>query len=328
MSAPRSIMLLLLLSLSSFSSTIVLADAGTSSEEGVSYLVSHAQEPGVVVLPSGLQYKILRHGSGTYHPTEKTSCSFHYVGKLATNGNTFDSSRDREQPTDVRPDQAIQGWSEAMKLMREGDKWELTIPSHLAYGDRALPALGVPANAVLIYEVELLALFGPTTPAASPCTVIGASSASRDEIGKEAPLKFVECNAKEETYASKVHTQWTSEKLTSEITRLLELKKKGNVKAELREWMEKRVRILNYVVSFGNNVEYDEGRQKEDDTDLFDFRHDHDHDHEGGHSHGNHGHHRHDNDHHDAGHDHGDDRDGHDHGHDHGHGHHHHDHEL
>ena len=80
------------------------------------------------------RYKVLRKGDGTSHPTADSSCSCHYGGKLI-NGETFDSSYDRGSPTDFAPNQVIKGWTEAMQLMVEGDKWEMYIPSELGYGD-------------------------------------------------------------------------------------------------------------------------------------------------------------------------------------------------
>ena len=114
-----------------------LAHAGTN-EAGKKFLAEKAKEDGVIVLESGLMYKVLRKGDGAYHPTADSSCSCHYGGKLIT-GETFDSSYDRGSPTDFAPNQVIKGWTEAMQLMVEGDKWEMYIPSELGYGDGGSP---------------------------------------------------------------------------------------------------------------------------------------------------------------------------------------------
>ena len=114
-----------------------LAHAGTN-EAGKKFLAEKAKEDGVIVLESGLMYKVLRKGDGAYHPTADSSCSCHYGGKLI-NGETFDSSYDRGSPTDFAPNQVIKGWTEAMQLMVEGDKWEMYIPSELGYGDGGSP---------------------------------------------------------------------------------------------------------------------------------------------------------------------------------------------
>ena len=114
-----------------------LVQAGTN-EAGKKFLAEKAKEDGVTVLESGLMYKVLRKGDGAHHPTADSSCSCHYSGKLI-NGDTFDSSYDRGSPTDFAPNQVIKGWTEAMQLMVEGDKWEMYIPSELGYGDGGSP---------------------------------------------------------------------------------------------------------------------------------------------------------------------------------------------
>ena len=84
-----------------------------------------------MTLPSGLQYKVVESGKGTDHPTANSPCECHYEGRTAGNypsGAKFDSSYDRGSPTTFAPNQVIKGWTEAMQLMVEGDKWELYIP--------------------------------------------------------------------------------------------------------------------------------------------------------------------------------------------------------
>ena len=122
--------------------------------EGKKFLQDKAEEPGVVTLPSGLMYKVLTEGDGDSHPTADSSCSCHYAGTL-TDGSEFDSSYGRGEPTDFAPNQVIPGWTEAMQLMKEGDKWELTIPSEIAYGDRQMGA-DITPGAVLIFTLEIL----------------------------------------------------------------------------------------------------------------------------------------------------------------------------
>jgi FKBP-type peptidyl-prolyl cis-trans isomerase FklB len=127
---------------SRFASLLLLAaplacHAGTN-DEGKKFLAEKAKEADVTVLESGLMYKVLRKGDGQFHPTADASCSCHYGGKLI-NGETFDSSYDRGSPTDFAPNQVIKGWTEAMQLMVEGDKWEMYIPSELGYGDSGSP---------------------------------------------------------------------------------------------------------------------------------------------------------------------------------------------
>ena len=101
-----------------------------SNEASVEWLKENALKEGVETLPSGLQYKVLKSGSGKLHPTVNSPCECHYKGTLI-DGTQFDSSYDRGSPTTFAPNQVIRGWTEAMQLMVEGDKWELYIPSEL-----------------------------------------------------------------------------------------------------------------------------------------------------------------------------------------------------
>ncbi|KAH8087626.1 FK506 binding protein [Aureococcus anophagefferens] len=112
--------------------------ASSTDEAGKAWLAEKATEAGVISLPSGLMYKVLREGDGDAHPLPGTSCSCHYAGTLI-DGTTFDSSYDRGSPTSFAPNQVIAGWTEAMQLMVKGDKWEMYIPSELGYGDRGSP---------------------------------------------------------------------------------------------------------------------------------------------------------------------------------------------
>lgn len=102
--------------------------ASASNDVGKKFLEENKNKPGVITLPSGLQYKVIREGSGDSHPTADSSCSCHYEGRVAQNwpnGETFDSSYARGEPTSFAPNQVIKGWTEAMQLMVEGDKWEM-----------------------------------------------------------------------------------------------------------------------------------------------------------------------------------------------------------
>ena len=101
-----------------------------SNKESADWLKENSSKEGVVSLPSGLQYKIQKSGSGKLHPTVDSPCECHYKGTLI-DGTQFDSSYDRGEPTTFAPNQVIAGWTEAMQLMVEGDKWELYIPSDI-----------------------------------------------------------------------------------------------------------------------------------------------------------------------------------------------------
>ena len=113
-------------------------------------------------LPSGLQYKIISSGSGGGHPTASSPCSCHYEGRTAQNypdGKVFDSSYQRNAPSTFAPNQVIKGWTEAMQLMVEGDKWEMFIPSDLAYGDRGRPPK-IGGGDCLIFTMEIIKIKG------------------------------------------------------------------------------------------------------------------------------------------------------------------------
>lgn len=114
---------------------------------------------GWVTRPSGLRYQVLSSGPATgVSPTLYDSVSVHYRGTLR-NGTVFDSSIDRGEPATFGVSQVIPGWTEALRLMKPGDKWMLYIPSHLAYGDRAVGDKITP-HSDLIFEVQLLQVAG------------------------------------------------------------------------------------------------------------------------------------------------------------------------
>lgn len=121
-------------------------------EEGKKFLEENAAKEGVVTLPSGLQYKIIREGIGKT-PVDTSFVTVHYTGRLI-DGKVFDSSVERGQPAQFQLNQVIPGWTEALKLMKTGSSWVLYIPPELAYGERGTP--GILPNSVLIFDVELL----------------------------------------------------------------------------------------------------------------------------------------------------------------------------
>merc|ERR1712187_970691 len=112
-------------------------------------------------------YKVLKTGEGSDSPLAGTSCSCHYEGRTAQNypdGEKFDSSYDRGEPTSFAPNQVIKGWTEAMQLMVEGDKWEMYIPSELGYGDSGSPP-DIGGGAVLVFTMEIITINGGKVPA-------------------------------------------------------------------------------------------------------------------------------------------------------------------
>lgn len=136
--------------------------AETNKTEGAAFLEKNKSEAGVKVTPSGLQYIILTEGTGKV-PTINDTVKAHYKGTLI-NGQQFDSSYDRGQPSEFPVGGVIKGWTEALTMLKVGSKVKLFIPSDLGYGPSARP--GIPANSVLIFEVELIDIVG--APAAAP----------------------------------------------------------------------------------------------------------------------------------------------------------------
>jgi FKBP-type peptidyl-prolyl cis-trans isomerase FklB len=132
-----------------------LADG--NKQEGVQFHAKNKQQQGVTTLPSGLQFKVLKAGDGKVSPKATDTVTTHYKGTLL-NGNVFDSSYDRGQPASFGVNQVIAGWTEALQKMKVGDKWQLFIPSELAYGERGTPGGEIGPNATLVFEIELLAI--------------------------------------------------------------------------------------------------------------------------------------------------------------------------
>lgn len=135
------------------------AMSGKSSKakaEGRAFLEANAKRKGVVVLPDGLQYEVLKTGSDTTKPKLEDKVKCHYHGTLI-NGTVFDSSVDRGEPITFPLNGVIKGWQEAVQLMTVGSKWKLFIPSELAYGDQQAGPTIAPGS-TLVFEVELLGI--------------------------------------------------------------------------------------------------------------------------------------------------------------------------
>lgn len=140
--------------------------ADKNKADGAKFLEENKTKEGVKATPSGMQYKVLKSGSGASPiPTDKVTV--HYKGTLL-DGTQFDSSIDRGEPQVFEVNKVIKGWTEAMLLMKVGDKWQIFIPSDLAYGPRG-NMRNIPPNATLIFEVELLGI-EPAAKASAPAT--------------------------------------------------------------------------------------------------------------------------------------------------------------
>jgi len=128
--------------------------ASKNLKEGIAFLAKKAKEKGVVRLPSGLLYKVLKEGKGKT-PKLDQSVTTHYAGTLI-GGTEFDSSYKRGQPATFSVNRVIPGWTEALQLMKEGGKWQLFIPAKLAYGEKGVGGIG--PNAALIFDIELISV--------------------------------------------------------------------------------------------------------------------------------------------------------------------------
>jgi len=205
---------------------VSLAVASATDAEGTKYLEENAKKEGVVTLPSGLQYKVLRKGDGAHHPTVDSPCECHYEGTLI-NGDEFDSSYKRVSPTTFAPNQVIKGWTEAMQLMVEGDKWEMYIPSDMAYGEGGSPPK-IPGGSALVFRMEIIKIKGDKKPAlkCDPATLDG-------------------CNDKEKTFIEKMKEK-PADKLQAELKRLQGMDGKM-MKPELQVWMMRRINVLTQM---------------------------------------------------------------------------------
>jgi FKBP-type peptidyl-prolyl cis-trans isomerase FklB len=123
--------------------------------DGEAYLAANAKKDGVKTLPSGLQYRVVKEGTGAT-PKATDTVTVHYRGKLV-DGTEFDSSYSRNEPATFPVNGVIPGWTEALQLMKVGSQWELCIPANLAYGERGAGGR-IPANAALVFEVELIGI--------------------------------------------------------------------------------------------------------------------------------------------------------------------------
>ena len=126
--------------------------AAENIRAGDAFLADNQQKEGVQTTDSGLQYQVLKAGTGTIHPKASDKVTVHYHGTLL-DGSVFDSSVERGETIQFGLNQVIKGWTEGLQLMVEGEKTRFFIPARLAYGNRAVGS--IPPGSVLIFEVEL-----------------------------------------------------------------------------------------------------------------------------------------------------------------------------
>jgi len=134
--------------------------AEKNKKDGEVYLAANGKKEGVVTLPSGLQYKVIRSGDGP-SPKETDMVETHYRGTLI-DGTEFDSSYKREQTAVFPVNGVIAGWTEALQRMKVGDKWQIFLPPELAYGERGAGPIG--PNATLVFDIELMSIKGQEAP--------------------------------------------------------------------------------------------------------------------------------------------------------------------
>ena len=129
--------------------------ASKNLKEAEAFLTENSKKEGVVTLPSGLQYKIIKEGSGAT-PNESDMVKVNYRGTLI-NGTEFDSSFGRKEREAISVKGVIPGWTEALKLMKTGSKWRIFVPPAMGYGKRAMEKR-IPPNSALIFEIELVSI--------------------------------------------------------------------------------------------------------------------------------------------------------------------------
>jgi len=154
---------------------------------GEEFLAENKKKDGVVALPSGLQYKVLKEGSGE-KPKASDSVKVNYRGTLV-DGTEFDSNTQKGQPIAFNVSRVVKGWTEALQLMPVGSKWQLVIPPGLAYGEGGYgPKIG--PNATLVFDIELVSIEPPPPPAA-PVTSDIIKVPSADEMKKGAKIEVI-----------------------------------------------------------------------------------------------------------------------------------------
>ena len=163
--------------------------AAKNKAEGMAFLATNKNGPGVITLPDGLQYKVITEGSGAI-PTPDAIVKVNYRGTFL-DGTEFDSSAKAGHPIQLQANHVIHGWTEALAQMKVGSKWQLFIPSELAYGEQGNRA--IPPNSTLIFEVELLdTQAAPTSPGPSaPLTSDIIKVPSAEEMKKGAKIETI-----------------------------------------------------------------------------------------------------------------------------------------
>lgn len=144
--------------LNNYINGLMAEQAADNKKTGTEFLAVNKNKPGVITLPSGLQYIVIRQGTGATPKTTDT-VTVHYTGSLI-NGVVFDSSVERGAPAKFTVGGVIPGWTEALQLMPVGSRWKLFVPAELGYGNYSPPGSNIPPGSTLIFDVELLSVGG------------------------------------------------------------------------------------------------------------------------------------------------------------------------
>lgn len=171
----------------------VQAEEGQKNkDEGEAFLAHNKMQPGVVTLPDGLQYKVLKEGTGAM-PAPNDMVTVNYKGSLV-NGTEFDSSYKRGRPAEFPVTGVIPGWTEALEKMKVGSEWEIYIPSNLAYGPGGRPPLIGP-DETLIFQVDLLGIKSrPAPPPVQPLTSDIIKVPSAEDMKKGAKIETIKAS--------------------------------------------------------------------------------------------------------------------------------------
>ena len=165
-------------------------------EEQTKFFAANAKDTTVKVTPKGVQYKVLKDGAGIV-PKQGDRVQVHYIGSLL-DGTEFDNSVKRGEPLEFPVNAVIEGWQDLLQVMKEGMKVKAWIPSALAYGEAGVPPM-IPANAMLVFEVELLKVYAEIPAIDSTAIAPAASVAPAAEQAGAAPVATETAPAKAET---------------------------------------------------------------------------------------------------------------------------------
>jgi len=184
--------------------------SANNQKAGEDFLAANSKNDGVITLKSGLQYKVITEGDGPI-PSSKDTVSVHYRGTLI-DGKEFDSSYERGNPANFGVTGVIKGWTEALQLMKVGSKWQVFIPSELAYGARGT-GTNIGPHSALVFDVELLGITTPPVPksTAKPITSDIIKVPSAAELKKGAKIEVIKADEVDEYIKKQAAKTATSE---------------------------------------------------------------------------------------------------------------------